>query len=162
MHKVGVASNGRLQHFMLHYCYPLSYHWKVVFDFYIKWCENGYSGSMLFRCATVSYPSTKRSKYSNCAVYPSKYGKNKEIHVHHHRQACLIHYFGQEQIQLLTQVIQCRIRVRSGYFINWVRPTWPGQNMNRLTRITQMTWPGFNPIVHTYISFEQLPLKLHL
>ena len=29
--------------------------------------------ALLWRCATVSYPSTERSKYSNCTVNPSKY-----------------------------------------------------------------------------------------
>ena len=61
----------------------------------------------------MSYPSTKRSKYSNYTVNPSKYGKeNQGIHYHHHRQARLIHYFGGEQTPLLTHVIQCRIQVR--------------------------------------------------
>ena len=79
---------------------------------------------MLLRCATVHYPSTEQSKYSNCTVNPSKYGKeNWGIHFHHHRQACLIHYFGWEQTPLLMHVIQCRIWVRSGYFINRVRLT---------------------------------------
>ena len=69
-----------------------------------------YSGSMLLRCVIVHYPSTERLKYSNCTVNTSKYGKeNQEIHFRHHRQACLIHYFGREQMPLLTHVIQCRI-----------------------------------------------------
>ena len=50
---------------------------------------------MLLRCVTVRYPSTERSKYSNCTVNPSKYGKeNQGIHFYHHHQARLIHYFG--------------------------------------------------------------------
>ena len=78
---------------------------------------------MFLRFATVRYPSTERSKYANCTVNPSKYGKeNQGIHFHHHRQARLIHYFGREQTPLLTHVIQSRIRVRPGYFINRVRP----------------------------------------
>ena len=66
----------------------------------------------------MHYPSTEPSKYSNCTVNSSKYGKeNQRIHFHHYRQACLIHYFGWEQIPLLTHVIQSRIWVRPGYFI---------------------------------------------
>ena len=30
---------------------------------------------MFLSCATVCYPSTVQSKYSNCTVNPSKYGK---------------------------------------------------------------------------------------
>ena len=30
---------------------------------------------MLLRCATVHYPSTEPSNYSNCIVNPSKYDK---------------------------------------------------------------------------------------
>ena len=75
----------------------MSDHWKAVFEFYIKQYENGCSSSILLKCVTVSYPSTKRSKYSNFTVTSSKYleedEENQEIHFHHHRQARLIHYF---------------------------------------------------------------------
>ena len=92
---------------MLHYCY--SFGWSLKISIGI-WCENGSSGSTLLRCATVRYPSTDRSKYSNCTVNPSKYGiENQGMHFHHHRKARLIHCFGREQIPLLTHVIQCRI-----------------------------------------------------
>ena len=80
------------------------------------------SGSMLLKCATVHYPSTERSEYSNCRVTPSKYDKeNQGIHFHH-RQVRLIHYFGWDQTPLLTHMIQCRIWITPGYFINLVRP----------------------------------------
>ena len=115
----------------------LGYHWKFVFEFYIKWCENGYSGSLLLRCASVHYLSTKWSKYSNCTVNPLKCSKEQGIH--------LIHCFGQEQAPLLTHVIDCRIQVSPGYFINRVRPTWPSQNVTWLAQTTWMTQPGFNP-----------------
>ena len=83
------------------------------------------------------YPSTKRSKHSNCTVNPSKYGKeNQGMHFHYHHQAYLIHCF------IITNVIQCRIWVIHRYFINQVRSAWPRQN---LTWLTRMTWPGFNP-----------------
>ena len=79
--------------------------------------------SILLRCVTVRYPSTERSKYSNCTVNLSKYlEENQKICFHHHHQACLIHCFGLDQTPLLMHVIQCRIWVRPGYFINWVRP----------------------------------------
>ena len=122
---------------MLHYCYP--FEWSLKSSI-IKWCENSYSGSMFLRCLSMRYPSTEWSKYSNCTINPSKYGKeNQGIHFHHHHQECLIHYIGREQMPLLTDVIQCRIRVRPGYFISRVRPAWPRQNVTRITR------PGFNP-----------------
>ena len=43
------------------------------------------SGSMLLRCATVHYPSTERSKYSNCIVNPSKllWYRKQGIHFQH-------------------------------------------------------------------------------
>ena len=54
-----------------------------------------------------------------------------------------IHYFDQDQMPLLTYMIEYRIQVRLGYFINQVRPAWPGQNMIRFTRMTQSCFtPG--------------------
>ena len=50
-----------------------------------------------------------------------------------------------QRMLLSTHGIQCRIRVRLRYFINWVRLAWPGQNA------TQMTWPSFNLNVHVYV-----------
>ena len=41
-----------------------------------------------------------------------------------------------------AHVIQYRIRVRPGYLIKRVRPTWPRQNVTRMTRMTR---PGFSP-----------------
>ena len=113
---------------------------------------------MLLRCATVHYPSTKQSKYSNCTVNPSKYGKeNQGMHFHHHCQACLIHW---EQTPLLMHVIQYRILITPRYFINWVKPVWPGQNLTSLTRITR---PSFNPNIHPCSSnfrwFHWFPWK---
>ena len=48
------------------------------------------------------------------------------------------------EMSLLMHVILCKIRVRPGYFIKWVRPVWPRQKVTRLTRMIQMTWPGCN------------------
>ena len=73
--------------------------------------------------------------------------KKIRIHFHHHHQARLIHYFGWEQTPLLMWV-------RPGYFINWVRCAWPGQNVTRLTQITRMAWPGFNPRLDNLVSFH--------
>ena len=115
---------------------------------------NDYSGSMLLRRATVHYPRTKQMKYSNCIVNPSKYDKeNQGIHFLHHHQACLIHYFGREQMPLLTHVIQCKIPVRSRYFINQVSLAWPGQKVSRLTQITR---PSFNPDIHYHQVYESV------
>ena len=36
---------------------PISDQWKVVLEFCVNWYENGYSGSILLKCATVHYPS---------------------------------------------------------------------------------------------------------
>ena len=47
-------------------------------------------------------------KYSNCIINPSEYlEENQKICLHHYHQAHLVHYFDQEQMQLLT--IHCRI-----------------------------------------------------
>jgi len=53
-------------------------------------------------------------------------------------EACSIYHF---QMPLITHVIQCKIQVRPGYFIRWVRSGWP---VKKVTRMTQMTWPGCN------------------
>ena len=60
-------------------------------------CENSYSSSILLRCVTVHFPSTKRFKHSiaNRTFNPSTYlGKNRELcfHMPYHYQACLIYY----------------------------------------------------------------------
>ena len=79
MSKVGVAHNGLFVAFLCcNTATSLNDHWKVAFEFYIKWCEYGYSGSMLLRYANVHYPSTEWSKYSNCTVNFSKYGKIRD------------------------------------------------------------------------------------
>ena len=127
MRKVSLAPNGQFVYsdFMLHYCY--SFEWFLKSSNWIL-CESGYSGSMLSRCVTVRYQV--RSKHSNCTVNPSKYGKeNLRDKFHHNRQARLIHYFGREKTPLLPHMIQCRIRVRPGYFINRIKPAWPGKNV---------------------------------
>ena len=95
-------------------------------------------------------PKYSRSKYSNCTVNPSKYDKeNQGIHFYHYRQAHLIYYFVRAQTPILTHVIQCRIRVRPGYFINLVRLAWPGQNVIWITRMTRS---GFNPTIDSILS----------
>ena len=70
----------------------------------------------------LSYPSSSL-KYSDNQWPDSKQlEQNWEIHFHHH----------QGQTLSTTHVIQCRILVRPGYFINRVRltrlwPDWPGR-----------------------------------
>ena len=71
-------------------------------------------------------PSTKQSKYSNCTVTPSKTPENQKVCFHHHRTACLIHYFDQGQMSLLMHVhdqIQNLGQSDPGIFINQVRAT---------------------------------------
>ena len=82
--------------------------------------------------------SNKWSKYANCTVNPWKYPE--AIQFHYHCEACLIHYFDENQTPLLMYIIQYRICVRPWYFINWVRSAWAGQNMILLI---QMTPPSF-------------------
>ena len=69
---------------------------------------------MLLRYATLPYPSIERSKYSNCTDNLSKYyGKeNQGIQFHHHCQAHLICYFGQNPMPLLMHLQNSgRIRI---------------------------------------------------
>ena len=40
-------------------------------------------------------------------------------------------------MSLLLHVIRCRVGVGPRYFINRVRPAWPGQNVTLITRMTQ-------------------------
>ena len=123
--------------FMLHYFHP--FEWSLISSIWILY--NNIKMVYALRCATVRYTSTEWSKYSNCTVIPSKYGKeNQWIHFHHHCQAHLIHYFGQEQVPLLKYVIQCRIQVRFA---------WPRQNV---TWLTQMTRSGFNSDVYSMLT----------
>ena len=48
----------------------------------------------------------------NILIVESIFSDIQEICFHHHHQACLIHYFGQDQ----THMIQCTIRVRPGCY----------------------------------------------
>ena len=73
---------------------------------------------------------TERSKYSNCTVNPSKYGK--VIHFHYHRKA-----------RLTITLVENRSIIKSrGPMQN------PGQTRTKrdpVDRITRMTQPGSNP-----------------
>ena len=102
-----------------------------------------YSGSILWD-VWLCYPNSEDwNTLIVATINLSEYAEeNQGICLH---QARLIHYFGKDHTPLLTHVIQYRIQVRSGYFINQVRPAWPRQNVTRLTWITQMTQPSFNP-----------------
>ena len=100
-----------------------------------KWLERLY----IFEVCNCALSCNKQSKYANCTVNPWKYPE--VIHFHYHREACVIHYFDENQMPLLMYMIQYRICVRPRYFINLVRSAWAGQNMIQLI---QMTWPSFN------------------
>ena len=73
----------------------MSDHWKTVFEFCIRQYENGCSCTILLKHPTVSYPSTIRSKHSNCTVTLSKYLLRKirrytSIIITHCRKICEI------------------------------------------------------------------------
>ena len=132
-------------------------HRKVVFVFYIKWYENSCSSFILFKCATASYPSNKRLKYSNCTITTSKYlEENQEINFHYHRQAHLIHYFIRNRCHYYcmwfnVERSQIRIFYKSG------QTTWSGQNVIRLT---WMIRPGFNPGAQaSQVNSVSMPVK---
>ena len=63
---------------------------KVAFEFYIKWCESGCNSSILFKCTTVNYLSTKQSKYSNCTVTSSKYLEENHRYTARHAQFIIL------------------------------------------------------------------------
>ena len=44
---------------------------EILFQFYKKWYENGYSGSILLMCITAHYPNIKWSILSNHTVNPT-------------------------------------------------------------------------------------------
>ena len=71
---------------------------------------------MLQRCATVCYPSTERSKYSN---YTVSLQNNKLKKIRGYIFIIIVkNYFGREQTSLLMHMIQWRIQVTRGYYIN--------------------------------------------
>ena len=151
-------------------------HWKVVFKFYIN--DMKMVSSSIPRGVWLCVIQALNIKYSNCTVNPSKsrarfetaptlyfllyfYSYLKyicqrwpvskyleEIPFHRHCQARLIHHFNHSQTPWSMHMIQCRIRIRPRYFIKQIRPTWPRQNVTRMTQIAQMTRPGFNPDTH--------------
>ena len=91
----------------------------------------------------LSYPSSSLT-YSHHQWPDSKHlEQNEEIHFHRYKG----------QTPSSTHVIQCRIRVRPGYLIKRVRPTWPGQNV---TRLTWMTLPSFNPDTYECITLPSV------
>ena len=56
-----------------------------------------------FRVCDCTYPSTKQSKYSNCTV------KTQNILGQSGDMLHPIYYFDQDQMPLLTYVIQCKL-----------------------------------------------------
>ena len=106
-------------------------HWKIVFKFYMNWYENGYSSSILLRCATVHYPSTN-DQYTLIpqSLFQISWGES-----------------GDMRPSSLQSTLNSLLWPRPNVIINTHNPmknpgqTWifyePGQ--------TQMTWPSFNP-----------------
>ena len=69
----------------------LSDHWKVIFEFYIKWYENGYSDSILWdvRLCIIQGPINWNTLIVQ-STHPKNLEENQEICFHHHCQAHLI------------------------------------------------------------------------
>ena len=75
------------------YAYQAEQHYRVV----LMLPNKNYMKVVNLLYATVHYPSTKQSKYSNCTV------SLEEICFHCHRQAHLIHHFDQCQMPYVDQ-----------------------------------------------------------
>ena len=130
--------------------------WKVVFEFYIKWYKNGHSRSILLRCATVHYPSTKQLKYSNCTVNPSKCLGRMNCTSINLMEAHLILPKTFEGIWRHSSILNSLLKSESDTIINTCDLM---QNLNqtqifyklgqtsltRMTQIIQMTQPSFIP-----------------
>ena len=114
----------------------------------------GYSGSMLLIYANVHYPSTEWSKYSNCTVNSSKYGKIRDT-----------------LLSSSSSMLNSLLLSRTDSIIDTHDPMqnpgliWifyePGQTYftqtkhDQLTRITRLTQPGFNPgIMYLFLCNE--------
>ena len=105
--------------------------------------------ALYFEVCNCVLSSIAWSKCSNCTVNPLKYlEENQEIPFHYHCKTCL----NQDQISLLMYMIQCTIWVWPGHFINWVRPTWPKQNMIRMTLMSQLTCYKHNAVTWLLIK----------
>ena len=57
---------------------------------------------------------------------------------------------------LLTHVILWKIQVKPECFIKWVRPSWPWQNVTRLTQMIRVTQSGCNVVIaYTHLNPEK-------
>ena len=54
------------------------------------------------------------------------------------------------KMSFIMHMILCKIRVRPRYFIKWVRPSRPRQNVTQLTQMIRMTRPGCNAGAYTF------------
>ena len=120
---------------------------KVVFEVYIKWCENGlYSSSVLQRCGTVYYLSTEWSKHFNLiiqSIFKISWGKSggtlpsslsSMLNSLLWSARCLI-FYTHDPMQ------------NPGYFINQIRSTWVDPDK---------TWPSWPNPVSTLIGVRRL------
>ena len=109
--------------------------------------EGHHETNTIWNCCHALLPFVSFKKYSHHQWLDSKhFEQNWEIRFHRH----------QGEAPSSTHVIQCRIRVRPRYLTKWVRPTWPGQNV---TRLTQMIRPGFNPASSYKVVVEAFPCE---
>ena len=109
-----------------------------------------YSSSILLKCATMSYPSTHRLKYSNQTVSSLKYlEENQEICFYYHHQARFIHYFIKTGCHYycicdsMQNLGQTRIIHKPGH-------THSTQTKRDLVD-TRLTRSGFNPAVCVHV-----------
>ena len=63
------------------------------------------------------------------------------------------------QAHLLIHMIQCKIWIKPKCFIKQVRPASLRQYVIQLT---WMTWPSFNPDLHTYVPIAKILILLYL
>ena len=122
---------------------PISDHWKVSrIWIYIKWYENGYSSSILLRYATVHYSSTNdlntlivQSTHQNVlkralsSTFHSLLWSEPDAIINEH-----------DSVQILNHTY-----------------IFYKQGQTRMTQLTRMTQPSFNPDTHiTLITYIKL------
>ena len=108
--------------------------WAITEKWHLNFISHDFScsGSTLWS-AQLSYSTTKLSKHSNCTVISLKYlEENQEIHFLHQYQACLIHYFIWSTYHYYCTWFNVESRSDPDNLYR-VSPTWPGQNLTKLT-----------------------------